>query len=1680
MDKMNLRESIEKIFKDNTDYTNAMQAVNQADSINALSTDLYTDANRFIYELLQNADDSCQNGKPVKVWIKIFDNTLVVAHSGKSFDANDIKGICNINNGTKKEDLSKTGYKGIGFKSVFGQSNRVIIYTDKECFRFDESYSFKWKWEETQSIWERKNDRTFQFPWQIIPVYTEINEIPKDINNFICNSGANVATIIKINHLAETTKAIQDLSNNTNMFIFLKNISEINFDTDNSVCITIDRTKSTRVVLQKNKLPKTEWLIKKIDLEVSESIKLELQDERNMPDKLLVAKKIELSLATQINDSGIVSLEAKDKLLYSYLPTSETKYSFPVLVNTSFLTSANRETIHKDSKWNQWLFESIAFEIFRWISELVVTEISFEAYRLLPKDTFSDELGNKFNAGIQKALKDIPFILSRDNKLIKVEESIIDFTYLSEKEFIGEEPIKSFVSKTIPAGTPKKFVKDCKFITKFKERGTVCFEWSDIKSFLTSSYFKDTHTIKNNIELIKHFKKLCDSDNPKNISEEVLRTLPFVWNHKNYISYPNQVCFPTSNDKNWDNQRSDLDFVHPDILNWILQYPKIKNWLEILGVKEKTDITYIFQTIIPNIENYITEVNSITEIQKLFLLYKKGDLQENVIKQMTQIKLLTINNSLCPASNCYLSDFYNPRLKIENIFKQDIFVSEKYCMNSLDKDEWKRFFKMLGVHEGINTIQYKQKYSKLNLIGIGLDKQYFLTADMQFQPYMRMFIADEFSNITILKFIKDTVRNNKFALGFWRDYIENHQPSEILEGATAYWGNYSMPGRNSGDIVGNYIPWFVKNIQCIPTLAGRTEVSSSVFLNTDEIKNIAGKYLPVFHGSELSADWKSFFQFKTNLELTDCLRILSEVSIDVDDTGHIKDENIKRVQSIYSILLSQCANWSTEELLKVEGWVETGLLLSTKNEFIKCSSLKYFLDGNEGIFQNQYNFVIISAENKMNLNLLKFLEYFKVSVLRQSEFKLISVQKELCSTLKKKLELIYRYFECWIKSETQDADTLTSLVNLKNKIEKLKIYQADSLSITYNGIDFTKEVNVHFDEDSLYVTTPWGSNSALLKLPEVLSRYFDLIGHDKKLDFLLRSTGDEIQKYFEQENIQVSPENLIVISDDFNNVVENTNALVDCGVKSNQNTLSQDFFDTTIHDFSRQQYIKKLIPRAVDNVLEHLSALPEYDCSCSYIIAESIIGGITKNGNEITVVARPSDYDKIRLHYDAEFDVLEYVDAELWYEDGITPPKQFTLGQLLKMTGINKIPIKNINIKDSELDTLLNNPRSNALDYNAVPYSPEKTARIISSFANTDGGTLIFGIKEISSRDNEIVGLSSEFKVIEITKKAISMLSPIPIVTFDWVNSSEKSIFVIKTAKSDSSILLNEQKYIRESSITKLDEVSINRKSILNIPNCKRTIVIIVAIENYYPKQRNQIPLVKYAERDAEKFKEVLLNKLDINEGDIYILKNEQAIKTEVEDVVKYQIFSMSEEDRLIFYYVGHGFHNGVTNYLSTYDMSQYDISNTAISLRKLLLDPLKQSKCKNALIFIDACAQSFIDENSRSSLSNINDEELLIFSNDFPYYALFLSCQTGEKSYSCDNLKNGIWTYYLIEAISGCAFEAIKENKYITDRTLGDYLSQTVSQYVKSKLGFDQNPKAILDATYENVVSEIKNYYSN
>ncbi|MEQ5399103.1 caspase family protein [Providencia rettgeri] len=1188
---------------------------------------------------------------------------------------------------------------------------------------------------------------------------------------------------------------------------------------------------------------------------------------------------------------------------------------------------------------------------------------------------------------------------------------------------------------------------------------------------LLSSFFQKYQSPKKNIDLINHFHYLNNHENFNDLKTEDIKKIPFILDHKEVLCIPQQICFPSVEDTKWNVQTTTLSFVHEDIQIWLRNKPAIKNWLESLGVTEKTDTTYIEQIIIPNIKTYITNENAISAIQDLFRLYEKGDLKKDLIERLSTISLLTKNGSLKPANECHLSNFYEPRFAIEEILDFDIFVNNKYCIDENNRSSWKHFFKMMGVKESTTIISYQKKINKNDFINVGYKSDYFNSDDKKFKPFQSTFSADTFSNITTINYIEVTQVSIKFSFEFWKDFIANNEPSEISNNVTAFWGHEGKAGRINGDQVSNYIPWYIKNIACIPAIDGNCYSSPNIFLNTQEIIDIGGNYLPVFDDIELSPDWRSFFSFKTQLKLEDYLSILNKISKDIKDDGVMKKANTQRLNLIYKDLLNQCINWGEDEIEIVKKWSESNKLLNTCNQFTECNSLKYFIDGNESIFQDQFPFISLNAENRQHSNLETLLNNFSIQILRQSDFELITLDKSESIELKEHLKNIMPYFRIWIEHDVNnDTETFRKLGDLQSNINILNINHATELKIQYSEINFTKNTNVHFDQNEIYVTKPWNSNSVLLTLSTQLCRFLGLQGHDKKLDFLLRSKIDEIQKYFFQENISVPDEVLNQHISHDKNIVSSTSSYTK---PSSFDTLSAqiknkkvptDYYHMSEADFEKLQYVESIISRSVENVIKHLNTLNGYDCSNHYEIAKSIIGGVKKYGHEITIVARPSDNNQVLLFYTSEFDVLSHVDAEFWCEDGTNPPKQIRMGQLLNQTGINRIPIKHMSFSIEDIESNLKT-KSQSLDFDAIPFTPEKTARIMASFANTDGGKIVFGLKENSTDSTEVVGLSKDFDVMDIVQKSISMLSPTPTVNYEWINIDEKNIFLIEVEKQDNqNILFNNAIYIRKGIDSILEKESIN-KPIINTPNIERTFAIIISIENYAVRDKNTIPKVKYASNDALAFKDILTNKMNVSEDDIYFINDNKALKSDLEYELRGILYQLKENDRLIFYYAGHGFHNGITNILTTYDSHPYNLSHTSVSLRDILLDPLQKSHCKNALIFIDSCAEHLQTENQRNGIFSINDEQFRLITTEFPSYSVFLSCQTGEKSYSCDSLEHGVWTYYLIDALSR------NEHAVITDNSLRDYLSINVSQYVKNKLGYDQNPKAILESGYENVI---------
>ena len=97
---------------------------------------LYKSPTRFIFELLQNAEDA----GATNIEINLDEKFLEFCHNGRPFDLKDIKGITGVNKSTKAEDYTKIGAFGIGFKSVFGVCDAPEIYSDNYNFRIKNCY----------------------------------------------------------------------------------------------------------------------------------------------------------------------------------------------------------------------------------------------------------------------------------------------------------------------------------------------------------------------------------------------------------------------------------------------------------------------------------------------------------------------------------------------------------------------------------------------------------------------------------------------------------------------------------------------------------------------------------------------------------------------------------------------------------------------------------------------------------------------------------------------------------------------------------------------------------------------------------------------------------------------------------------------------------------------------------------------------------------------------------------------------------------------------------------------------------------------------------------------------------------------------------------------------------------------------------------------------------------------------------------------------------------------------------------------------------------------------------------------------------------------------------------------------------------------------------------------------
>lgn len=483
-------EETENPYKKDVDltfrkYTSPTANVAVAHLLAEVGKNMYSTKDRMFFELVQNADDAAsENG----VLLKVSTNSdfLLINHNGNSFDKDDFDAITSAANGTKKANENKTGYKGIGFKSVFTDSQEVIIKTGGYQFKFDrkdERYNdfdlFYFSANEIETEEQKQNfiekfktERSKfkgveDIPWQLEPIW--VNNLPSELGRAFSRYNVSIALKLGENKILGENgyqKTIEDIISNPKFMLFLRNTKRIDFnkksiskEVKNNIITLKNSFDTDRVEMFERKDFQTEIndeIFEKRGVELR--VKIEKQDEttgniieakfidlhnhelESIPKKIAINKSTSISFAIPLldHDKSINPNKAyKDISLFAFLPTLVKDFKFPFYINANFILDPPRQRILGDNPWNFFLMQEIAFKIVDWCKELNQRKEK-NALNILVSEFFDEnstdtkQLATHFNLAYKSALEDIAFILNQSENLSKQDEIIFDKTGLAK------------------------------------------------------------------------------------------------------------------------------------------------------------------------------------------------------------------------------------------------------------------------------------------------------------------------------------------------------------------------------------------------------------------------------------------------------------------------------------------------------------------------------------------------------------------------------------------------------------------------------------------------------------------------------------------------------------------------------------------------------------------------------------------------------------------------------------------------------------------------------------------------------------------------------------------------------------------------------------------------------------------------------------------------------------------------------------------------------------------------------------------------------------------------------------------------------------------------------------------------------------------------------------------------
>ena len=1052
---------ISALYKKKSDYNNPDQATTQEQSLIQLSSGIYTEEERFVFELFQNAVDAFENSAGcLNVKIAIRNGYLVFMHNGQAFSKRDIEGLCDVGNGNKTKDIKKIGYKGIGFKSVFW-SNCVTVLSGGYCFKFDKEYWVDY-WDKNwkNSYGTKDPEKRYLMPWQIIPIETTPPDVGVDTSDY------TVVTYIQLGKKKKIGDKIKRLMSNCQFLLFVnaKNI-KMSFWEEGKLAYSLEKkTIDDQVELSQNGMEDSRWLIYSNDhVEVLPDIQEEMREDGYTPLKLQDAKSFDLSFAIRV-DKDKRLMPMRDAVAYTYLPTS---FKFgdeglPFLVNANFITDAGRQQLHKDSAWNKLIFSRVPYEFLTWMSQISDKYPNY--YEVLPKVSYgsSNPLEAAYEEGMKSAIKTVAFIPSANDPTIKLLSHHAMMDIIGMSEAISTGVLLRHVNKTYG-----KSFDDSSLIRRvwkgsrmLKDYGVFFFDKDCLaKLFEDKECFEgiDVELDKKLVDFLFHYYLQQRDGVGKSELMETLKTVKFLLDENEQLDAPEDLYFP-SDYREQNEIAKDVVFLHPDIADFVKNDTAMDKWLADLGVSELDDITFIKDVLCK--DGYVKEENAIEVGRFLFKVNRHENIFDKIGSYtLSKIKILTKGGTLKIAEELYFGSYYHPEVDLESVYSGDIYVSEAYA-NGSNIQEWKVFWMRFGVNDTIELRQRKiekhAEWSIIRQVKIAFEKLYYsdyafhyLYSDIYYPPLLTPGV---YQSHDLLKIIWSGVLKSKVTLD--KDYAFGYSGYYIEYSQKRYFSELGTP---------SFIEWAIKNKQNFPAKDGTQHLSKDLFANIESINSVGGNYLPIIDiDGEIDNSWDSLLNLKTQVGIDDMLLVLERIA---NDTNNV-DENKQLITNIYSRIIEIGGIENAGYKDKLAKWATDHHILATDGKFYLPSELRYItLDG----FGKRKGVYIGAVKDKDKV--VDLLRLMGVKIITETSVKPSFKGREECDKIKDALESRISALALLKMGEDGDKDEYNKAKsNLRSKVAKTHFFQCDKIFLSYGDDEDQLEKETFGLEDNFYFT----------------------------------------------------------------------------------------------------------------------------------------------------------------------------------------------------------------------------------------------------------------------------------------------------------------------------------------------------------------------------------------------------------------------------------------------------------------------------------------------------------------------------------------------------------------------------------------------------------------------------------